>query len=79
MKLTEIIDDVWVIGGGIGGLPAALSIAKTGKKVCVLEQAPEFTEVGAGLQVGPNGTAALDELGVLEDVKNMPFFRKGLS
>lgn len=58
-----------VIGGGIGGLAAALSIAGTGRKVHVLEQAPEFAEVGAGLQLAPNALAVLDKLGVLEVVK----------
>lgn len=76
--MTEQINGILVIGGGIGGLSAALGIAKTGKKVFVLEQASEFAEVGAGLQVGPNGTAALDELGVLEDVKKHAVFPKRL-
>lgn len=57
-----------VIGGGIGGLAAALSIAKTGRPVQVLEQAPEFAEVGAGLQLAPNALAVLDKLGVLGTV-----------
>ena len=62
------IEEVIVVGGGIGGLAAAYGIAKLGKKVTVLEQAPQFGEVGAGLQLGPNGLRALDALGVLEEV-----------
>ncbi|KAA9031677.1 FAD-dependent monooxygenase [Niallia endozanthoxylica] len=62
------VKEVIVVGGGIGGLAATLGIAKLGKKVTVLEQAPQFGEVGAGLQVAPNGLRALDALGVLDEV-----------
>jgi len=60
--------DVIVVGGGIGGLAAAYSLGKAGKTVMVLEQAPQFSEVGAGLQLGPNALRALDSLGLLEEV-----------
>ena len=68
------VAEVIVVGGGIGGLAAAYGIAKLGKKVTVLEQAPEFGEVGAGLQVGPNGLRALDTLGVLDEVYKLAVF-----
>lgn len=68
------LENVIVVGGGIGGLAAAYGIAKLGKSVTVLEQAPQFGEVGAGLQVGPNGLRALDELGVLEEVYKSAVF-----
>jgi salicylate hydroxylase len=57
-----------VVGGGIGGLATALSAARRGLRVHVLEQAAEFGEIGAGLQLGPNACRALAELGVLDDV-----------
>ncbi len=57
---TEII----IVGGGIGGVSTALSCARQGFPVTVLERAPEFGEVGAGLQVGPNAWRVLDSLGV---------------
>ncbi len=57
-----------VAGGGIGGLAAALAMARTGRPIHLLEQAPEFTEIGAGLQVGPNATRMLDRLGLLDEV-----------
>jgi salicylate hydroxylase len=67
-----------VIGGGIGGLAAALGIARTGRNVYVLEQAHVFSEVGAGLQLGPNALKMLDRLGVLEKVKEKAFFPRRL-
>jgi len=56
--------DIAVIGGGIGGLTAALACARRGAKVTVYEQAPALTEVGAGLQITPNGARALNALGI---------------
>ncbi|PWC31603.1 3-hydroxybenzoate 6-monooxygenase [Azospirillum sp. TSO22-1] len=58
-KLTMI-----VAGGGIGGLSAALGLANKGCTVTVLEQAPQFGEIGAGIQIGPNAFHAMDYLGV---------------
>ena len=57
---------VLVAGGGIGGIAAALALVRRGFKVKVLEQAPKLGEIGAGLQVGPNGFAAFDALGIGE-------------
>lgn len=56
--------DITVIGGGIGGMAAALALALRGAQVRVLEQAPALREVGAGLQISPNGMAVLGALGV---------------
>ena len=55
-----------VVGGGIGGLAAALAAARAGWQARVLEQAPRFTEVGAGIQMGPNVTRRLRDWGLLE-------------
>lgn len=63
-----------VIGGGIGGLSAALALAREGRQVRVLERAPVFGELGTGLQVAPNAARALDRLGVLSDVERDAFF-----
>jgi salicylate hydroxylase len=59
-------DNVIVIGGGIGGLAAALALLKRGLDVEVYEQAPELKEVGAGIQISSNGTRVLYELGLKE-------------
>lgn len=73
------ISDIIVVGGGIGGLATALSIVqRTGKSVAVLEQAPEFGEVGAGIQLGANALFVLDQLGVKEDIAKVSVFPKRL-
>lgn len=53
-----------VIGGGIGGLAAASALARAGVAVTLVEQAQEISEVGAGIQVSPNGLAVLRALGL---------------
>lgn len=60
--------EILIVGGGIGGLATAAGLVKAGKKVHVLERAPQFAEVGAGIQLAPNALSALDHLGVLEKV-----------
>jgi len=67
--------DITVLGGGIAGLAAATALAQRGAIVTVLEQATELGEVGAGLQIGPNGVAVLEALGLrdaAEAVANVP-------
>jgi salicylate hydroxylase len=53
-----------VVGAGIGGLTAAVALARRGVVVTVLEQAAAIREVGAGLQISPNGTCVLRALGL---------------
>jgi salicylate hydroxylase len=57
-----------IAGAGIGGLTAAISLARTGWRVTLLERAPLLAEVGAGLQLPPNATRILHELGLLERI-----------
>ena len=57
---------VAVIGGGIGGLTAALALSRSGAETHIFEQADAFGEVGAGLGIGPNAFKVLRALG-LED------------
>ena len=53
-----------IVGGGIGGLAAALALLRQGIDVDVYEQAPELKEVGAGVQISANGTRVLHALGL---------------
>ena len=55
---------ITVVGGGIGGLSAALCLARSGQRVCLLEQAPSFLAAGAGIQLSPNATKVLLQLGL---------------
>ena len=53
-----------IAGAGIGGLTAALALARAGKRALVLERATTIEEVGAGLQIAPNAGRILAELGL---------------
>lgn len=57
-----------VVGGGIGGLATALAVAQSGWSVRVLERAGRFGEIGAGIQLAPNATRFLAQLGLLEQI-----------
>ncbi|TXS50659.1 FAD-binding protein [Streptomyces sp. uw30] len=57
-----------VVGAGIGGLAATLSLRRAGWEVVLVEQTPRFAEVGAGIQLAPNATRVLRRLDVLDAV-----------
>ena len=57
-----------ISGGGIGGLITAYSLANQGFPVRVFEQSPEFREVGAGIQLGPNIFRVLEKVGLKDAV-----------
>tara|TARA_R110000751_G_scaffold146094_7_gene249812 strand:- start:41813 stop:42982 length:1170 start_codon:yes stop_codon:yes gene_type:complete len=59
-----------IVGAGIAGLSAALACARLGFQTDIFEQSASLTEVGAGLQLSPNATRLLDELGVLQRLGN---------
>ncbi|RMD93928.1 MAG: monooxygenase [Alphaproteobacteria bacterium] len=61
--------EIVVVGGGIAGLGVARALALRGARVRVLERAGEIGEVGAGLQISPNGHAVLRALGLAEAVE----------
>ncbi|MGH9101469.1 MAG: FAD-dependent oxidoreductase [Acidimicrobiales bacterium] len=58
-----------VVGGGIAGLASAVSLRQAGWEVAVLERAPAFGEVGAGLAITRNGMTALEAIGVGKAVR----------
>jgi salicylate hydroxylase len=62
---------ILIVGGGIGGMAVALALLNSGYDVDVYEQAPELKEFGAGIQISPNGTRALQALGVLDILRQL--------
>ena len=69
---------VLIAGGGIGGLTAAVALQRLGHDVLVFEQAGVLDEVGAGIQVSPNGVKVLKALGVAARVSRDAFRPKAL-
>lgn len=70
---------VIIVGGGIGGLAAALALVRQNIEVLLLEQADSIGEIGAGIQLGPNAYAALDALGVGEAARSRSVFVENLT
>jgi len=62
---------VLIIGGGIGGMTAALALARAGFTAHIVERSPEFGEIGAGIQLAPNALRILDGLGVLPELADL--------
>jgi 2-polyprenyl-6-methoxyphenol hydroxylase-like FAD-dependent oxidoreductase len=58
-----------IVGGGVAGLACALALEAAGCSVVVFERSEEFREIGAGIQLGPNGSRMLRHLGVLEAIE----------
>ncbi len=69
--------NILIIGGGIGGLACALALIRRGIDVEVYEQAHELREVGAGVQIGANGTRVLHALGLKDALATTQFFASG--
>src|SRR6202047_3228332 len=69
---------VIVVGGGIGGLAAALALARKGIASQVIEQAPEFQEIGAGIQLGPSVFCMCGALGLIEPISALAVFPNNL-
>ena len=65
---------VLIAGGGIGGLAAALGLARAGFAVTVLERAAALGEIGAGIQLGPNAFHAFDWLGIGDAARAMAVY-----
>jgi len=67
----EAMADVLIAGAGLGGLTAALALMQRGHQVRMFEQASELREVGAGVQLGANGTRLLIALGLEAAMKQV--------
>ena len=63
--------NIGIVGGGLGGLTAAISLLQAGFDVHVYEQAHELAEVGAGIQVSPNASRVLHGLGLADDLARL--------
>ncbi|QOZ24612.1 3-hydroxybenzoate 6-monooxygenase [Bradyrhizobium sp. CCBAU 51753] len=67
-------DPIIIAGGGIGGLAAAVALARKGFQVTVLERAPLYQEIGAGIQLGPNAFHAFDHLDLGDAARSIAVF-----
>jgi 3-hydroxybenzoate 6-monooxygenase len=79
MEKTTSARRAIVVGGGIGGLAAALALARENVQVLLLEQAAQIGEIGAGIQLGPNAFNALDALGAGDAARSRSVFTDSLS
>ena len=68
---------VLVAGGGIGGLAAALCLARKGIETVVFERQPAFAELGAGIQISPNASRVLHYLGLADGLRQCAFLPEG--
>ena len=64
---------VAIIGAGIGGLAAAGALRRRGFEVALYERSAQLGEIGAGLQIGPNGVRVLRALGLGEELRRNAF------
>ena len=62
---------ILIAGGGIGGMCAAAALLQRGFDVDIFEQADELREIGAGIQISPNGNRALDSIGAFETLRQL--------
>ena len=69
---------VLIVGGGIGGLTAALALAGQGIAAQVIEQAAAFKEIGAGIQLGPNVFRMFERLNLIEPISALAVFPHNL-
>jgi 2-polyprenyl-6-methoxyphenol hydroxylase-like FAD-dependent oxidoreductase len=59
---------ILVVGGGIGGLTAAIALGRSGRSVKLIERAERFEPIGYGIQLGPNAFHVFDQLGIAKEV-----------
>lgn len=71
--MDTVKNSILIVGGGIGGLAAALACAQRGAQAHVIERAHAFSEVGAGIQMGPNVTRTLFSWGLEKALREVVF------
>ena len=76
LATTDSPRNIGVVGGGIGGLTAALCLARAGHNVQVFEQTDESVATGAGIQVSPNAARVLHHLGLQDALMTKGFLPK---
>ena len=69
-----MVKRISIVGGGIGGLAAALACSRAGSTIKLFECSQEFTEVGAGIQMGPNVVRVLQAWGLNDALKSVASF-----
>ena len=67
-----------IVGGGIGGLTAAIALSRKGFETHVFEQARELTEIGAGIGISPSAVKVLRALGIAQETMKRGFESKRL-
>lgn len=76
--MNAVKNSILIVGGGIGGLSAALACAQKGAQARLIERASAFSEVGAGIQMGPNVTRTLFAWGLEKSLREVVFTPKRL-
>lgn len=69
---------ITIVGGGIAGMATALALCRQGHSALLLERAPSFSEVGAGIQLGPNVVRILQAWGQMDRLKSVAYFPAAL-
>ena len=71
--------NVLIVGAGVGGITAALCLARLGLDVHVFEQAEELQSIGAGIQLTPNCTGVLRNLAIEDELREKAFLPEAIS
>ncbi len=76
--MNRVDNSMLIVGGGIGGLAAALACVEKGAKPLLIERTSQFSEVGAGIQMGPNVTRTLFSWGLEKTLQDFIFTPRSL-
>lgn len=79
MSQSKASFNIVIVGAGLGGLGAAVCLARKGHRVTVLEAASQLAEVGAGIQIPPNSTRILDAYGLTSQFEKKVVWPKNIT